>query len=234
MVFAYTCLEINMAESVDELLRRRLSLIQDQGVDQSIFVKDQIARQEAEAAGQAQIKSDTQSALDSLRAQNRASELLAKTSPIFVESGGGGNTGGGANVPEASGTFARFLNAIQGKESGGKYSARNRDSGAMGKYQIMPGNIAGSGGWDKEALGRNVSVSEFMKSPQIQEAIARHKLKQYYDKYGAAGAAVAWYAGPGNARKYVASGGRGYNRRQGKYPSVNSYAQDILRRMGYK
>jgi hypothetical protein len=233
-----------MAEAkIDELLRRRLSEIQQQGVNRSIFVKDQVAQQDAEAAGLAEIQQNKIDALNQIRAMNKSQDLLAKSAPTYVESGGTGkwvtipgSSSGGVSVgkqPKGSKGFESFLHAIQAKESGGKYSARNRDSGAMGKYQIMPGNITGSGGWDKEALGRNVSVSQFMGSPQIQDAIARYKLKQYYDKYGAAGAAVAWYAGPGNAAKYVASGGKGYNRRQGNYPSVSSYARDILRRMGY-
>jgi hypothetical protein len=231
-----------MAEaSFDELLRRRLGEIQQQGVNRSIFVKDQQAQQDAEAQGLASIQQSKIDALNSIRAQNKSQELLARTAPTYIESGGtgkwvttGGSSGGGSvKIPKGSKGFESFMKAIQGQESGGDYSARNSSSGAMGKYQIMPGNIQGSGGWDKEALGRNVSVSQFMGSPQIQEAIARHKLQQYYNKYGAAGAAVAWYAGPGNAAKYVASGGKGFNKRQGNYPSVSSYAQQILRRMGY-
>lgn len=135
----------------------------------------------------------------------------------------------GANIPGVAGNFGKFLAAIAERESGGNYSARNRGSGAMGKYQIMPGNIRGSGrGWDYEALGRDISESQFMASPQLQEAIARYKLRQYYNKYGPWGAAVSWYAGPG-ALKYSS---QSMNRRQGKYSSINTYANAILRRMG--
>lgn len=140
---------------------------------------------------------------------------------------GGSTNTGNINIPGASGTFGKFLAAISGQESGGNYSARNRSSGAMGKYQIMPSNIRGSGkGWDYEALGRDISEAQFMASPQLQEAIARYKLQQYYNKYGARGAAIAWYAGPG-ALKY-----KNLNSNQGAYPSINNYANSILRRMG--
>src|SRR5574339_492373 len=123
---------------------------------------------------------------------------------------------GGAS---AGGSFGKFMSAISGQESGGNYGARNRDSGTMGKYQIMPSNLGGSkSGWDYEALGRDVSVSQFMKSPQLQEAIAQYKLRQYYQKWGPAGAAVAWYAGPGTADKYLKNPGR-YTNPQGAYPS---------------
>jgi hypothetical protein len=224
-------------EDIDTLLRNRLVAIQEQGVNQSLFVRQMLEQQGYEQQQAESIREQQQSAIAQMRASSRGNELLAQARPDYsgLLNSGKSSTGGGTNNSGGGGgnsTFDRFMSAIQAKESGGSYSARNRDSGAMGKYQIMPGNIQGSGGWDKEALGRNVSTSQFMNSPEIQDAIARYKLKQYYDKYGAAGAAVAWYAGPGNAAKYVANGGRGYNRRQGNYPSVSSYAQDILRRMG--
>lgn len=119
--------------------------------------------------------------------------------------------------------FERFVNAIAGKESGGNYRAVNRSSGALGKYQIMPGNV---GPWSKAALGRRVSTREFLNSPQIQEAVARYMLKKYYNQYGAAGAAVAWYAGPGAVRSKMGS-----TRKQGAYPSINAYWRNILARM---
>jgi hypothetical protein len=133
------------------------------------------------------------------------------------------------NIPNIAGggSFEKFVNAITGKESGGNYNARNRDSGAMGRYQIMPGNIAGSRkGWDYEALGRDISTSQFMANPRLQDAIARYKLQQYFNKWGPRGAAIAWYAGPRAVNRV------NLNKSQGKYPTINQYANDILRRMG--
>lgn len=133
-------------------------------------------------------------------------------------------------APQSSGSFGKFLSSISGQESGGNYGAVNRSSGAMGKYQIMPANIKGSGrGWDYEALGRDVSTQQFMASPQIQEAIAQYKLKSYYDRWGAAGAAVAWYAGPGAVSGYLKNPGR-YTNPQGAYPSIAAYANSVLGR----
>lgn len=129
------------------------------------------------------------------------------------------------------GGFGAFLNAVAGQESGGNYGARNSSSGAMGKYQIMPANIQGAGrGWDYEALGRDVSVGQFLGSPKIQEAIAQYKLRSYYQKYGAAGAAVAWYAGPGAVQGYLRNPNR-YTNPQGAYPSIAAYVQQVLGRM---
>lgn len=146
---------------------------------------------------------------------------------------GAANTGGGVSAPASAGGggkggFESFMRAISGQESGGSYSVRNKDSGAMGKYQIMPGNIQGNRGWDYEALGRNITTQQFMASPQLQEQIARYKLQSYYNKYGPAGAAVAWYAGPGAVASYNRGGGRGS---QGNYPTIRAYADQILRRM---
>jgi hypothetical protein len=138
----------------------------------------------------------------------------------------------GSFAGNSKGGFGAFLNAIAGQESGGNYSAQNKSSGAMGKYQIMPSNIMGTGkGWDYEALGRDVNIGEFLGSPKIQEAIAQYKLQSYYQKYGAAGAAVAWYAGPGTVSGYMKNPGK-YMNPQGAYPSIAAYVQQVLARMG--
>ncbi len=122
------------------------------------------------------------------------------------------------------GRFADFVRAIAGKESGGSYQARNPDSGAMGKYQIMQSNIEGPGGWDMEILGKNITPQQFMNSPKLQDAIALGKLKKYFNQYGVRGAASAWYSGDPNKWRNTSP--------QGGYPSIAAYVQDILRRMG--
>lgn len=127
--------------------------------------------------------------------------------------------------------FGRFVSAISGRESGGNYHARNPDSGALGKYQIMPGNVAP---WSREILGYSVSPNQFYNSPQLQEQIAQGMLRKYFNQYGPEGAAVAWYAGPGTARKYLSQGGKGYGARQGKYSSISAYALGILKQMGLR
>lgn len=135
---------------------------------------------------------------------------------------GGGGGGGGMGAPK--GKFGAFVKAISGKESGGNYGAVNPHSGALGKYQIMPGNFAGSGGWDREALGRDITTSQFLHSPRLQEQIARHKLRQYYSRYGVRGAASAWYSGDPNKWRNKSP--------QGGYPSIHAYVMSILNAMG--
>ena len=142
--------------------------------------------------------------------------------------GRNGGKGGNVNLGNVNGRLGAFLKSIATQESGGNYGAVGVDTGgghrAYGKYQIMDFNFAGKGGWDKEALGRDISIQKYLNSPRIQEKIARSKLTDYYRQYGARGAAKAWYAGPGNA--YTNSNSPQYGG-----PSINDYAQEVISRM---
>ena len=127
--------------------------------------------------------------------------------PKVQPQSGGGKTGGGGS------DFQSFMRAIASQESGGNYRAVNRSSGALGKYQIMPANV---GPWSQKALGRRITPQQFLNNPTYQEQIAQYMLRNYYQKYGARGAAEAWYGGPGSI-------GKGY---------VRGYSNSILRKMG--
>jgi hypothetical protein len=89
-----------------------------------------------------------------------------------------------------------YADAISSVESGGNYHAIGPDTGnmgrALGKYQVMSANV---GPWSKEVLGREISPREFISNPALQDAIFQGKFNQYVDKYGADGAARAWFAG---------------------------------------
>lgn len=121
--------------------------------------------------------------------------------------------------------FESLVNAIGGQESEGSggYNAVNGRTGASGKYQIMPDN------WPSWAEEAGLSADAPM-TPENQEIVARHKLREYYDKYGARGAAIAWYGGEG-ALNYS---DEALNRKQGNgnEPSINEYANDVMSRMG--
>jgi hypothetical protein len=190
-----------MPEAFDDALRRRLQLINSFGEQANAQASAIAARRQQQAQQQQQYMGVPQ----------------ADT--------------GFNNSATGRGDFGSFLRAISGRESGNNYSARNRDSGALGKYQIMPGNIPS---WSREALGYGITARQFYQSPQLQEQIAQFKLRQYYNKGGPEYAAVAWYAGPGTANKYMRQGGRGYNAKQGKYSSISAYALGILRAMGLR
>lgn len=127
--------------------------------------------------------------------------------------------------------FIKFANALVIQESGGRYNARGvqtKYGRALGRYQILDSNIAA---WSKEALGYAITPQQFMANPHLQDQIALFKLGQYYKKYGAKGAAVAWYAGPGAADAWVRNPNAArFNKPQGKFPSINGYANSVVSR----
>ena len=155
-------------------------------------------------------------------------DLMGRVQSQFNYGSGTTNFNSGSGVSTPSGNFGSFVRAIAAKESGGNYSAVNRHSGALGKYQIMPANIPQ---WSRQALGRTISPSQFLASPKYQEQIAQYHLRRYYDQYGPAGASVAWYAGPAAANRFVASGYASRGMEANGYPSVYSYVNNIMAEM---
>lgn len=133
----------------------------------------------------------------------------------------------GVSGGRSSGKLGAFLKSVAAQESGGNYKAvgvPTKYGTAYGKYQILDANFVNPGGWDKEALGRDINIKQYLNSPKIQEKIAQSKLSQYFKQYGAGGAAKAWYAGPGNANTNSDSSQYGG-------PSINDYAAQVLARM---
>ncbi len=135
-------------------------------------------------------------------------------------------------VPQTD-EFESLVNAIgvQESEGSGGYNAVNGRTKASGKYQIMPDNWPS---WSQEAgLPAGAEMT-----PENQERVAHFKLKQYYDKYGATGAAVAWYSGEANAQRWVNGEttdvwGNAWDAPQhGNEPSIKEYASDVVSRMG--
>lgn len=120
----------------------------------------------------------------------------------------------------------RLMRAIRGQESTNNYRAVNPHSGALGGYQIMPFNLFGGSEWDRKALGRDVSRDEFINNPGLQDQIARWQLGNYLRKYGAAGAAVAWYGGEGSVKNMHSK-----TTQAGGYPSLYAYWTSVLSRM---
>lgn len=69
--------------------------------------------------------------------------------------------------------LARFMYAVGKVESGGDYYARNKVSGAYGKYQIMPSNWPS---WAKAYLGDSTAKQ----TPANQEKVAAGKFTSLY------------------------------------------------------
>ena len=117
--------------------------------------------------------------------------------------------------------FDAFLAAISGQESGGNYGAVNKDSGALGKYQVMPNNV---GPWARKYLGVDMTPSQFLGDPALQERLVRAVLGSYYSQYGPRGAAAAWYSGDPKLDMDTRS--------QNGYPSIKDYVDSIMKKMG--
>ena len=141
------------------------------------------------------------------------------------------NGGGSSN---SSGDIVTNLRrAIIGKESAGKFNAVNPHSGALGYGQVMPFNVAN---WTEEATGRAMSPKAFLSNPGAQIRTIEYKLKQYLDReLKATGnnlelavrrVASTWYSG----RPGLYNDTRPQTYGAGKYPSINDYTADILRR----
>ncbi|HEY9597810.1 MAG TPA: peptidoglycan DD-metalloendopeptidase family protein [Cyanophyceae cyanobacterium] len=123
----------------------------------------------------------------------------------------------------------RLMKAIATQESGGRTDLINNDSGASGKWQIMPSNIPS---WSQAALGREVGHAEFMASPQLQYTIAKHRLGLYLNQETQPArseeeiirrVASLWYSGRShlwNHTKPQYSNGR-------QYPSIAQYTTSV-------
>ena len=105
-------------------------------------------------------------------------------------------------VSSLTGNVSQFAKAIQSIESGGNYSALGpiTKSGdrAYGAYQVMGNNV---GPWTKQALGYSMTPQEFLGSKSAQDAVFGKVFGGYADRYGASGAAQAWFGGPGSVGK---------------------------------
>jgi murein DD-endopeptidase MepM/ murein hydrolase activator NlpD len=130
--------------------------------------------------------------------------------------------------PKAKPDINQLMQAIASQESGGNHELINSDSGASGKWQVMPENIPS---WSKAALGREISQAEFIGSAQIQQQIVRHRLNLYLNQQQpdltleqkVRMAASAWYSGQPelwNNTKPQYSNGR-------EYPSIAEYTVSV-------
>lgn len=160
-------------------------------------------------------------------------DLLTKVTDKLYNDGFG-------KVAGSTGTITKeaFINAVSSNESGGNDNAVNGDTGAYGRYQIMPENWPE---WSAEAGLAGADISD----PDAQRKVAAFKLGQYIDKYGVEGAAVAWYAGEGTAEAWVRDGAKAHEKGSGgdgwdkpqysnghEYPSIRQYVVNTLAELG--
>jgi hypothetical protein len=135
--------------------------------------------------------------------------------------------------PPDGSTQGRLAKAIAGQESGGSYGAVNPHSGALGKYQVMPNNVAS---WSKAAgFDPPLTPQQFLKDPQAQEKVVSNQLGKYFQEGMAKSnntdtavryAAAKWYSGNGN--KWNDTTPQSYAGHS--YPSIASYTASVLQR----
>ena len=94
-----------------------------------------------------------------------------------------------------------FMRSIGKLESGGRYhilGPQTKYGRPRGKYQILDSN------WDAWAREAGIPNADW-RDPSAQERVASYKFLQYYNQFGGRwdAVAVAWFAGPGRARKWV-------------------------------
>jgi hypothetical protein len=120
-------------------------------------------------------------------------------------------------------TFEQFFSAIVEQESGGNYKAvgvQTRYGRAYGKYQVLDSNIPN---WTKKYYGKSLTPQQFLNNPRAQDAVARGVLQSYFNRYGARGAAAAWYGGPGSAHLDQSTAPQ-----QGG-PSIKGYVDNVMK-----
>lgn len=147
-------------------------------------------------------------------------------------------------------TFRALLTAIFGQESGGNYASFNTDSGALGKYQVMPQHLlysdaqydsrrntaawakanmnnagAAGQGWDYLALGRDVTPQQFMNSPEIQEAISQSRMLANLQKRLAEAGGDLEKAIKEAAKDWYGRGNAGPG-----YPTPDEYAESVWKK----
>ena len=97
--------------------------------------------------------------------------------------------GGMVAFDSGGGVYDKFRQAIVERESRGDYGARNKQSGAMGKYQVMPATAA--------ALAKRMGM-EYNPALMTSDTDAG---KAYQDAIGNAAMKEAWNYGGGDAAK---------------------------------
>jgi murein DD-endopeptidase MepM/ murein hydrolase activator NlpD len=125
--------------------------------------------------------------------------------------------------------------AIVGQESGGDHTASNQASGkeAIGTTQVMEYNVEP---WSQQALGKDISISDFRNSPDLQRQVSLYELYQVSAEQMATSGmntelamrrvAAVWYSGDPNREKDYSP-----IPNQPDSPSVGAYVDAVIERM---
>lgn len=99
---------------------------------------------------------------------------------------------GGSQAPESPRVSA-YLRALR-KSNNMDVNDRTLD-GQLGTYgmSMETAGIGTKGGWDQQALGRNITPDQFLNSKKLQNQIARYKFGKYLNRFGEEGALGKWH-----------------------------------------
>jgi len=125
-----------------------------------------------------------------------------------------------------------LMRAIIGQESAGKFKAVNPHSGALGYGQVMAANVPS---WTTEALGYELSTSEFLNSPKLQIKVIKFQLSKAWNSQLAVAkteeqlvrrVASIWYSG--RSKLWNNTKPQFYNGHP--YPSINDYTKSVFQK----
>jgi len=123
-------------------------------------------------------------------------------------------------------TLTSYLDALKKVESSNNYFAtgpvtRSGDR-AYGAYQVMGRNIPS---WTEEALGRSLSVNEFLADRVAQDKTASYQFSKLYDRFGTWNDAISgWFSGQPLSKARTRSDG--YNTTEQYVAKVNNALGD--------
>ena len=133
-----------------------------------------------------------------------------------------------------------YLEALKMQESSGNYQAQHTPEvitdivtgkkirvQAVGAYGILDINWTGTKTQKSWAEQAGYSGADWH-DPIAQDAVARYKVQEYFNKYGSWDAvSVAWFSGEGNANKLVKNGTIDYSASDSNGQTIENYVDEM-------
>ena len=137
-----------------------------------------------------------------------------------------------------------YLEALKMQESSGNYQAQHTPEvitdivtgkkirvQAVGAYGILDINWTGTKTQKSWAEQAGYSGADWH-DPIAQDAVARYKVQEYFNKYGSWDAvSVAWFSGEGNANKLVKNGTIDYSASDANGQTIENYVDQMNKKI---
>jgi len=132
-----------------------------------------------------------------------------------------------------------YQEALLQRESTGNYLAKHNSSviedyatgkpikvQALGGYGILDINFPK---WAKQAGLTDFSMEDGdWKDPKVQDAVARYKIQEYFNKYNSWDlVSIAWFAGPGKSNEFVKNGTINFQEEDANGVDIQSYVDSM-------